>query len=240
MMMMMRMRMMMMMMMVLVMMTGKRIDDTRTTPMQTSQHTQSWGWCWCWCWWWWWWRWWWWWWPRGNPPWPPGLQPLSPKKKILSRSHPDKCARKILQRPRCHATSLAYLRCTTLQRLHNQIENWLPRVQNTCSRINFVHWQLMNVKKIDMPAALSGPLQTYVCCTNSLPTSCWDTWKTQLRHLNRKNKMASGREDESRSIFWLPTSASKKPWLQMHHFGSSAWIFPKHLKKLIGMHYGLR
>ena len=30
----------------------------------------------------------------------------------------------------------------------------------------------MNVKKIDMPAALSGPLQTYVCCTNSLPTSC--------------------------------------------------------------------
>jgi len=24
------------------------------------------------------------------------------------------------------------------------------------------------------------------------------------------------------------------------HFGSSAWIFPKHFTKLIGMHYGLR
>ena len=32
----------------------------------------------------------------------------------------------------------------------------------------------------------------------------------------------------------------KKRWPQVHHFGSSAWIFPKHLTKLIGMRYGLR
>ena len=32
----------------------------------------------------------------------------------------------------------------------------------------------------------------------------------------------------------------QKLWLQMHHSGSPAWIFPKHLTRLIGMHYGLR
>ena len=32
----------------------------------------------------------------------------------------------------------------------------------------------------------------------------------------------------------------KKLRLQIHHFGSSAWIFPKHLTKLIGMHCGPR
>ena len=42
------------------------------------------------------------------------------------------------------------------------------------------------------PCRISGPLQ-YVC-TNSLPTACWDAWKTHLRQLNRKNNMASGTE----------------------------------------------
>ena len=35
------------------------------------------------------------------------------------------------------------------------------------------------------PCPISGPLQIYVCCINSLHASCWDARKTHLRQRNR-------------------------------------------------------
>ena len=90
------------------------------------------------------------------------------------------------------------------------------------------------------PCFISGLLRMYVCYINCLHTSCWDAWKIHLKQCNRKNSMGFGREDELKNNFWLPTFACKKRWPQGHYFGSSAWIFPMHLTKLIGMHYGLR
>lgn len=62
----------------------------------------------------------------------------------------------------------------------------------------------------------------------------WEIWVMRMTWCCMqcivKNNVVSGREDESKNIFWLPTCACKKLWLQMHHFGWSPWIFPKHLK----------
>ena len=72
----------------------------------------------------------------------------------------------------------------------------------------------------------------------------WEIWVMRMTWCCMqcivKNNVVSGREDESKNIFWLPTCVCKKLWLQIHHFGWSAWIVPKHLTKLIGLHYGPR
>ena len=60
------------------------------------------------------------------------------------------------------------------------------------------------------PCLISGLLRMYLCYINCLRTPCWDAWKLHLKQCNQKKNIVFGREDDLKSIIWLPTFAYKK------------------------------
>ena len=60
------------------------------------------------------------------------------------------------------------------------------------------------------PCLISGLLRMYLCYINCLRTPCWDAWKLHLKQCNQKKNIVFGRENNLKSIIWLPTFAYKK------------------------------